>query len=78
MRRRPEPGLTAEQRAEARKLFESSAQCPHCGGLHLRACPRVKRLAFNADGRVVEVEFWPPGSWPADDIVWPEDVQDED
>lgn len=59
---------------EEAKGYDGQPTCVHCGGYHLRACPRVKRLAFNADGAVTEVEFWPPGQWPERDVVWPEDV----
>jgi hypothetical protein len=63
--------VTPDEAAEYQKL----PKCTHCGGWHLRACPRVKRMVFSGDGRnVVEVEFWRPGEWPEDGIVWPEDV----
>jgi hypothetical protein len=49
-------------------------QCRHCGGVHQRACPRVKRLRFDTErgGALVEVEFWPEGSWSGEHVIWPE------
>lgn len=61
------PPLTGEE-------FEKS-KCVHCGGAHLRACPRVRRMRF-FKGTLVEVEFWADGDWPTADIVWPEEVYD--
>lgn len=48
--------------------------CQHCGGLHSRACPRVRRIAYGTDHKPVEVEFWPDGRWPTDGVIWLEDV----
>ena len=53
-------------------------KCVHCGGAHLRSCPRVKRLVFNSDKNLPEVEFWPAGQWPTDNIIWPEDIIEEE
>jgi len=40
--------------------------CIHCGGFHVRACPRVKRIAFHPQSaKVVEVEYW-----SSDQIDW--------
>lgn len=47
-------------------------QCSHCGGVHLRACPRVKRMIFDKN-QLVEVEFFEDGQWDATNILWPED-----
>jgi hypothetical protein len=58
-----------------RTIFDSLA-CAHCGGIHLRACPRVKLLRFasTGSGRPVMVEFWPEGEWSQDGVIWPEIV----
>ena len=53
-------------------------QCVHCGGAHFRACPRVKRMVFNNSGGLQEVEFWPDKEWPTENIVWPEDIMEEE
>ena len=49
-------------------------RCAHCGGAHLRACPRVKRMRWAENGRLIEVEFWPAGEWSTDGIIWPEAI----
>jgi hypothetical protein len=67
--------LPASAKLDARRLFTEGAACEWCGGLHSRACPRVKRFTL-VDGKTAEVEFWPPGTWPEDGIIWPEDAQD--
>jgi len=64
---------------EAAELFlddegKLKPACRHCGGMHVRACPRVKRLVFSSGDGVGEVEFWPDGEWSEDDVVWPEEI----
>jgi hypothetical protein len=67
-----------EKDDSGRTLFDRE-KCAHCGGLHLRTCPRVKRLLFAERGQhVVEVEFWPSGQWPEQDIIWPEQVFEDE
>jgi hypothetical protein len=34
----------------------------------------VRRIVFKGTDGIGEVEFWKHGTWPAEDIVWPEDV----
>ena len=65
------PGVEARRTT----VFASQA-CEHCGGLHDRTCPRVRRVKFSESGRPVEVEFWPAGEWPADEVLWLADVQE--
>ena len=61
----PEERLTQEE-------FDA-ARCSHCGGVHLRACPRVKAMKFERNGAdLVEVEFWE--TFDDTYIVWPESV----
>lgn len=69
--------LGGDERAALRKQFEEGRQCVHCGGLHLRACPRVRRIVFKKQDEIQEIEFWRDGRWPQDDVVWPEDVYDD-
>lgn len=57
-----ERGATEQELAE---LSESLSKCQHCGGYHLRACPRVKLLSFFPNGQIASVEFWP---W--EDVDW--------
>jgi hypothetical protein len=75
--------LTAEQRFQARQVFEGVAQsgvrpCVHCGGVHLRACRRVKAVKWHVDGTVIEAEYWPDGQWDEAGIIWPEDAYEDD
>ena len=71
--------LTRAEKTAARELFEADQACPDCGGLHKRACPRVRRQVWlrtgAGDGQRTEVEFWPPG-WDDTGVIWPEDAYD--
>lgn len=69
--------LTGEEAAKIRALFAAGKACKHCGGIHTRACPRVRRLVFQGDN-LIEVEFWPEGRWSDEHIIWPEDVPEPD
>ena len=75
-RRNRNPEITIEEPPLTREEFESM-QCMHCGGAHLRACPRVKRLVFNNSNNIQEVEFWADGAWSQDSIIWPEELEEE-
>ena len=75
--------LTREEReallvkdASGVTLFDRSA-CQHCGGLHLRKCPKIKIIEFHPNNAVARVEFWPWNEWPMDDVIWPESVYDD-
>jgi hypothetical protein len=75
--------LTPDERAAARLIFEGKAEgrqrpCLHCGGIHLRACRRVKRVAWHPDGSIIEAEYWPDGDWDEADITWPEEAYEND
>jgi hypothetical protein len=77
------PGLTAEEREQARLVFEGKTPagqlaCLHCGGIHLRACRRVRSITWNADGSVASAEYWKDGQWDESGIVWPDDAYDDD
>jgi hypothetical protein len=69
-----EDELTSEEKAYAREQISQGKACPHCGGLHLRACRRVRRFVFRKQDEIQEVEFWRDGQWDEDGIIWPEDV----
>jgi hypothetical protein len=59
-------------------LLWDRLKCAHCGGVHMHACPRVKRMRFSDDGkRIIEVEFWPDGEWETKNIVWPWQIHEE-
>jgi hypothetical protein len=73
--------LTPAEKREARELFETHAACPDCGGLHKRACPRIRRQVWlrtgPGAGERTEVEYWPPG-WDDTGVIWPEDAYDSE
>jgi len=73
-----EPELTAEQKKGYREQFAAEKQCVHCGGLHLRACPRVRRIVWRNKEEPAEIEYWASGRWPEGGIIFPEDVYDEE
>lgn len=66
--------LTLEEAADIRARFARGDACRHCGGLHPRSCPRVKRMAFHSNGTLAEVEFWPDGEWSDENVIWPEEL----
>jgi hypothetical protein len=81
--------LSDEERKAARAVFEGHITgrtiCEHCGGLHTRACPRIKgeRTVFShnvttGQSQVIEshIQYWPPGKWERYGITFPEDVYD--
>ncbi len=74
----PPTELTAQDRAEIREKFRKGEGCAHCGGYHVHACPRVKRFAFHTNEVISEIEFWPQGEWPTDNVIFPEQVVDPD
>ena len=82
-RPKPEPGLSADEAKELRGQWERDA-CGACGGLHTTAikapgaCPRIKRITYDAQGRMLGVEYWPEGKWPKDGIVWPDEIVAEE
>jgi len=70
--------LTRQQKADAQQAFAEGKACEDCGGLHPRACPRVKRQVWlrsgPGDGQRTEVEYW--NEFDQTGIVWPEDAYD--
>jgi hypothetical protein len=73
--------LTAQERFDARQILEGKVKgrepCVHCGGLHLRACRRLKRAEWHSDGTLLKAWYWKDGQWDESEIVWPEDIYDE-
>ena len=69
--------LTEAEKASLRALFPDRPEkaCDDCGGYHLRACPRVKRIVTLGNGNRTEVEYWP--QWDDSETIWPEDVFEE-
>jgi hypothetical protein len=72
--------LTSQEKREAQAAFAEGKACGDCGGLHQRACNRVKRQVFlrtgAGAGERTEVEFWP--EWKQPGVIWPEDAYDPD
>ena len=66
--------LTKAEMADARVLFEAGTACEHCGGIHHRACPRVRRKVFHPNGNLIEVEYW--RKYDASGVIFPEDAYD--
>ena len=71
--------LTKAEKADAQEIFAAGKACEDCGGIHQRACPRVRRQVWlrtgAGAGERTEVEFWPPG-WDDTGVIWPEDAYD--
>lgn len=55
--------------AEVEDLSQQSA-CTYCRGYHVRACPKLKRISFHANGNTAEVEFWPPSEVNWEGVVF--------
>ena len=72
--------LTRQEKLEAQAAFAEGKGCGDCGGLHQRACNRVKRQVWlrtgAGAGERTEVEFWP--EWKQPGVIWPEDAFDTD
>jgi transcriptional regulator with XRE-family HTH domain len=67
-----DPPLTDEARARLNEYFTSGEVCAHCRGVHVRACPRVKRMSYHDNQTLAEVEFWPDGKWPTENVIFPD------
>jgi hypothetical protein len=67
---RDDAALTAELAEALRKI----PACSHCGGRHVRACPRVKRMSFHPNGALAAVEFWSDGKWSDEHVLWDEQI----
>lgn len=77
--------LKPEDRKRIQAVFSDTpdSSCKHCGGYHLRACPRIKLMKWEGQGagtgNVIEVEYWPSGEYDDSETLYPEDVfQEED
>ena len=68
--------LTRQQKLEAQEAFAAEKACPDCGGLHQRACNRVKRVESLGNGNITVVEYW--NDWKQPGVIWPEDAYDPD
>jgi hypothetical protein len=83
--------LTHEERREARLIFEgthpSRRPCTDCGGVHARACPRVRSHSTTYEyvgtppmQNLISytVTYFKPGQWETDDIIFPAEAYQED
>jgi len=72
--------LTAAEKRSAQQIFAEGQACPDCGGIHQRACPRIKRQVWlrtgAGAGERTEVEYW--AEYDQTGIIWPEDAFDPD
>lgn len=74
----PQPAeLDAELDPELIARIRAAPRCSHCGGVHVRACPRVRSMSWHPNGTIASVEFWPDGRWSDAHIIWPEQVADD-
>ena len=68
--------LTRQEKLDAQAIFAAGEACEHCGGIHKRACPRVKRIEKLGNGNVTAVEYF--SKYDESGILWPEDAWDPD
>ena len=68
--------LTRQQKREAQEIFQAGSACPDCGGIHQRACPRIKRLELHPNGNRVGVSYW--RTFDDTGVIWPEDAFDDE
>lgn len=72
--------LTPAEKRDARQIFAEGKACGDCGGIHQRACPRVKRQVWvgqgSGTGNRIEVEYWE--TWDESTTIWPEDAFDDE
>jgi hypothetical protein len=68
--------LTRQEKLDAQAIFAADNACTDCGGIHKRACPRVKRKVFLGNGNLTEVEYFK--RFDATGVIWPEDAFDPD
>lgn len=66
--------LTRQEKLDAQAIFAAGEACEHCGGIHKRACPRVKRIEKLGNGNVTAVQYF--GRFDDSGIIWPEDAFD--
>jgi len=66
--------LTDEELAE----LDEHQQCQHCGGFHVRACPRVRSVSFHPNGKIASVTYWPSVRVDWDHVVFADQGTDDD
>lgn len=63
-------GLSDEDRAKVQQYFDNEQVCPNCRGVHTRACPRVRSVAYYDNGALKSVEYWADDQWPKDAVIF--------
>jgi len=71
------PGVLAVTAEQAEQVARIPA-CEHCGGRHLRRCPRVRRFKWHPNGALAGVEFWPDGAWSDQHVLWPDELETDE
>lgn len=66
--------LTRAEKAEARQVFAEGKACGDCGGIHQRACPRVREKEYHPNGNLVRVRYF--RTFDDTGVIWPEDAFD--
>lgn len=66
----PPEQMTPEERALVLEYFEKGEACGDCGGVHNRACPRVRSRSYHENGTPKSVDYWPDGQWPQDTVIF--------
>ena len=68
--------LTPAEKRDAQQIFAEGRACEYCGGIHQRACGRVRRVERHPNGNITAVEFF--SEWDDTGVIWPEDAFDPD
>lgn len=72
--------LTPAQKRDAQQIFAEGKACVDCGGIHQRACPRIRRQVWigqgSGAGTRTEVEYW--RTYDDTGVIWPEDAFDDE
>ena len=66
--------LTPAEKRDAQQIFAAGNACPDCGGIHQRACPRIKRLELHPNGNRIGVTYFK--RYDDTGIIWPDDAYD--
>ena len=61
------------ERLRAERAVHHCHGC-HCGGIHQRACPRVREKEYHPNGNLVRVRYF--RTFDDTGVIWPEDAYD--
>lgn len=65
---------TAVSPEDAAAIIARIPACAHCGGRHVRACPRVKSMRFHPNGSLAGVDFWGDGKWSEAHVLFGDEM----